>query len=106
MAFKKDKASAQISAFITEDKAEAVADPAEVKKPKTTKKPIEEKPAAGLPSKGLLPVKGAYENKTQRVNLLLQPSVYKAAKKQYKQLGFKSFNDYVNELLKAQIEAK
>ena len=106
MALKKDKAAAQISAFITEDKAEPIAEPTEVKKPKTTKKPIEEKPAAGLPSKGLLPVKGAYENKTQRVNLLLQPSVYKQAKKQAKQLGFKSFNDYINELLKAQIAAK
>ena len=109
MAFKKDKAAAQISAFITEDKAEPIAEPKEVKKPKTTKttkKPIEEKPAAGTPSKGLLPIKGAYEYKTQRVNLLLQPSVYKAAKKQAKQLGFKSFNDYVNELIKAQIAAE
>ena len=106
MAFKKDKAAAQISAFITDDKAEPIAEPKEVKKPKTARKPIEEKQAAGLPSKGLLPIKGAYEYKTQRVNLLLQPSVYKAAKKQAKQLGFKSFNDYVNELIKAQIAAE
>lgn len=106
MAFKKDKAAAQISAFITEDREEAITEPTEVKENKATKKPVEEKQAAGLPSKGLLPVKGAYENKTQRVNLLLQPSVYKQAKKQAKQLGFKSFNDYINELLKAQIAAK
>jgi len=96
MAFKKDKAASQIAAFITEGKEE----PEQVT-------PVEEKipakrQAAGTPSKGLLPAKGNYEQKTQRVNLLLQPSVYKAAQKQYKQLGYKSFNDYVNELLKAQ----
>ena len=90
MAFKKDKAASQIAAFITEGKEE----PEQVT-------PIEEK-TPSTPSKGLLPAKGNYEQKTQRVNLLLQPSVYKAAQKQYKQLGYKSFNDYVNELLKAQ----
>lgn len=93
MALKKDFAASQISAFITEGKQE---------EPEQVTQPVEEIPAAGTPSKGLLPAKGAYEQKTQRVNLLLQPSVYKAAKKQAKQLGYKSFNDYINELLKAQ----
>ena len=98
MALKKGIASAQINAFITEGKEE---------EPEEVIQPIEEKPekAAGTPSKGLLPAK-TYEQKTQRVNLLLQPSIYKAAKKQAKALGYKSFNDYVNELLKAQTSAR
>lgn len=98
MALKKGIASAQISAFMTEGKEE---------EPEQTKAPVERKRTAGTHSdrttgKGLLPSKGTYEQKTQRVNLLLQPSIYKAAKKQAKALGYRSFNDYVNELLKAQ----
>ena len=97
MALKKGIASAQISAFMTEGKEE---------EPEEVTQPVEEKKAAGTTSKGLLPAKGASEQKTQRVNLLLQPSVYKAAKRQAKALGYKSFNDYINELLKAQTAAR
>ena len=101
MAFKKDKAAAQIAAFMTEGKDT---------EPEQIPQPVEKKRAAGThgthsthsTGKGLLPAKGNYEQKTKRVNLLLQPSVYKAAQRQAKQLGYKSFNDYVNELLKAQ----
>lgn len=98
MAFKKDKAAAQIAAFMTEGKDT---------EPEQVTQPIEKKRAAGThgahtTGKGLLPAKANYEQKTKRVNLLLQPSVYKAAQRQAKQLGYKSFNDYVNELLKAQ----
>lgn len=98
MAFKKDKAAAQITAFITEGKED---------EPEQVIQPVEKKRTASTHSKGrgLLQAQ-AYEQKSQRVNLLLQPSIYKAAKKQAKQLGYKSFNDYVNELLKAQTSAR
>lgn len=103
---KKNLASAQINAFLSQDiEAEPVEEkqeaPAKVNPAATDAKqePAEPKKASTTFT-GLKPTER--EAKSKRVNLLLQPSVYKEAKKQAKALGFKSFNDYINELLKAQ----
>ena len=91
---KKSLSAAQISAFLSQDtEADLVREQPEQAAPEQD---------SITPIKGTMPAKGGYEPKSQRVNLLLQPSIYKAAKKQAKALGYRSFNDYINELLKAQ----
>lgn len=43
------------------------------------------------------------EKRTRRVQLVFQPSLYEKAEAHYKALGYRSFNDYINSILEAEL---
>lgn len=43
------------------------------------------------------------EKRTRRVQLVFQPSLYEKAEAKYKALGYRSFNDYINSILEAEL---
>lgn len=46
------------------------------------------------------------EKRTRRVQIVLQPSLYKKIEAHYKELGYKSFNDYINSILEEELNTR
>lgn len=44
-----------------------------------------------------------YEKRTRRVQLVIAPSLYDAAEAHSRDLGFRSFNDYMNTLIETEL---
>lgn len=72
----------------------------------TGKAPEEAEPQTktdNTPHKGVLRP-ALYEKRTRRVQLVFSPSLYEAAEEHSRQLGFRSFNDYVNRLIEEELK--